>query len=306
MVGAIGAVLLFAGCSAADGGSNGAEYRVGSTTYSRSFEFYQDIEKGMEEGSDGRISYQFQDPNGELSEQTSQIENFIATGVDLVTMVPIDSDAAEAAGQMVTDAGIPLITVDIEISHDVGQVSHVASNNFGGGELAAEKMADFIGGSGEVVIINNPAITAVVDRAKGFEEKLAEIAPDIDVVANQSGDSEREKAQAVAEDLIQSHPDVKGIFAVNDEMALGALQAVVAAGLEDQVSIIGFDASSEGLNEVADESSPFKATIAQDPIELGRIVSETALAVLSGEEVDKVVEVPVVIVDSTNVGDYIE
>jgi hypothetical protein len=133
---------------------------------------------------------------------------------------------------------------------------------------------------GEVVVIDNPAIVSVVDREKGFAAKLGEIAPGIKIVASQSGESKREKAQAVAEDLLQAHPNVTGIFAVNDEMALGALQAVIAAGRQDKVSIIGFDASSEGLKEIAKGNSAFKASVAQDPELIGRIVTRTALAVL--------------------------
>jgi ABC-type sugar transport system substrate-binding protein len=298
--------LLLGGCAAStDGGGGSAKHTIGATTYSRSFEFYQDIEKGMKQEGGDDLGFQFQDPNGDLAAQTAAVEDFIAKGVDLVTMVPIDSDAAAAEGRMVTDAGIPLITVDIAITEDVGQAAHVASDNHGGGEIAAQKMSDLLGGKGSVAVINNPAITSVVDREKGFTEKLAEIAPDIAVVASQSGESKRDKAQSVAEDLIQANPGLTGIFAVNDEMALGALQAVNAAGLQDKISIIGFDASSEGLKEIASGHSAFKASVAQDPVKIGTIVSQTARKVLNGEKVDKVIPVPVILVDSSNYEDYL-
>jgi ribose transport system substrate-binding protein len=279
-------------------------YTIGATTYSRSFEFYQDIEKGMKEEGGDKVTFDFRDPNGDLAVQTSQMEDFVAKGVNLVTMVPIDSTAGEAEARLVTAAHIPLITVDIAITKDVGQVAHIASDNHEGGELAAKKMADLLAGKGEVFVINNPAIVSVVDREKGFTAKLAELAPNIKVVASQSGDSKREKAQSVAEDLLQAHPDVTGIFAVNDEMALGALQAVIAAGRQDKVSIIGFDASSEGVAEIAKGNSAFKASVAQDPEGLGRIVTRTALSVLKGEKVDKFIPVPVVLVDKSNYAKY--
>ena len=277
---------------------------VGATTYSRSFEFYQDIEAGMKEEGGDAVSFDFRDPNGDLAVQTAQMEDFVANGVKLVTMVPIDSTAGEAAARLVTSAGIPLITVDIAITADVGQVAHIASDNHYGGAIAAEKMAALLGNKGEVLVVNNPAIVSVVDREKGFTEKLAEIAPDVKVVASQSGDSKREKAQAVAEDLLQAHPNAVGIFAVNDEMALGALQAVIAAGRQDKMSIIGFDASSEGISEIAKGNSAFKATVAQDPVGMGKIVTKTALAVLKGGKVDKFIPVPVVLVDSSNYTNY--
>ncbi len=280
------------------------QFTAGATTYSRSFEFYQDIESGMKEEGGDQITFDFRDPNGDLAVQTGQMEDFVAKGVNLVTMVPIDSTAGEAAARLVTSAGIPLITVDIAIAADVGQVAHIASDNHFGGEIAARKMSELLSGKGEVIVINNPAIVSVVDREKGFTEKLAEIAPDIKVVASQSGDSKREKAQAVAEDLLQAHPNAVGIFAVNDEMALGALQAVIAAGRQDTMNIIGFDASSEGISEIAKGSSAFKATVAQDPVGMGRIVAKTALTVLKGESVEKFIPVPVVMVDSSNFSEY--
>jgi ribose transport system substrate-binding protein len=281
-------------------------YKIGATTYSRSFEFYQDIEKGMKAAGGDRAVFDFKDPNGDLAVQTSQMEDFAAKKVDLVTIVPIDSTASEAEARLVTSAHIPLITVDIAINKDVGQVAHIASDNHEGGEIAAKKMSELLGGKGAVFVIDNPAIVSVVDREKGFAAKLAEIAPGIKIVASQSGDSKREKAQAVAEDLLQAHPDITGIFAVNDEMALGALQAVIAAGRQDKVSIIGFDASSEGLKEIAKGNSAFKASVAQDPVEIGKIVTQTALSVLKGEKVAKLIPVPVVLVDKSNYANYIK
>ncbi len=214
------------------------------------------------------------------------------------------STASEAEARLVTGAHIPLITVDIAITKDVGQIAHVASDNHLGGELAAQKMSDLLGGKGEVLVIDNPAITSVVDREKGFAAKLAQVAPGVKIVASQSGEFKREKAQAVTEDLLQAHPNVTGIFAVNDEMALGALQAVIAAGRQDKVSIIGFDASSEGLAQIAKGNSAFKATVAQDPVQIGKVVAQTALAVLKGEKVNKLIPVPVVLVDKSNYANY--
>jgi ABC-type sugar transport system substrate-binding protein len=281
-------------------------YKIGATTYSRSFEFYQDIEKGMKEEGGDKAVFDFEDPNGDLAAQTAQMEDFVAKKMDVVTIVPIDSTASEAEGRLVTGAHIPLITVDIAINKDVGQLAHIASDNHEGGEIAAKKMSDLLGGKGEVFVIDNPTIVSVVDREKGFAAKLAEIAPGIKIVASQSGESKREKAQAVAEDLLQAHPNVTGIFAVNDEMALGALQAVIAAGRQDKISIIGFDASSEGLKEIAKGNSAFKASVAQDPEQIGRIVTRTALAILKGDKVDKLIPVPVVLVDRSNYAKYLK
>lgn len=288
----------------AESGDGGA-FVIGSTTWSRSFEFYQDVEAGMTAAAGDLAQIDFRDPNGDLAEQTANIEDFIASGVDLVTLVPLDSDAAAAEGKAVVDAGIPLITIDIAITEDIGQVAHIASDNFFGGQLAARKMVELLGDSGEVLVINNPAITSISDRSDGFVEELAKIAPAIKIVATQSGDSKRETAQAVAENLLQAYPNATGMFAANETMALGALQAVNAAGRADLMNIIGFDASSEGL-EAIKAGSAFKATVAQNPYLMGQMAIQTALKVLAGETVEKYIPVPVELVDETNYADYMK
>jgi ribose transport system substrate-binding protein len=304
--------LAFSACGSSDdesssgaaaGGGSGDKPTIAMTTYSRSFEFYQDIEKGAQSEAQGKADLLLKDPNGDLAAQTANIEDFVSRNVDLVAVVPIDSAGAAAEGQMVTAAKIPLMTVDIAIADDVGQKTHIASDNIEGGKIAATKMAELLKGKGKVAIINNPAITSVVDREKGFKEEASKTAG-LEVVASQSGDSKREKAQAVAEDLLQKYPDLKGIFAVNDEMALGALQAVIAAGRDD-MSIIGFDASAEGLKEIKSGTSPFKASVAQDPVHMGEVVVETALQILNGESVPAAIPVPVTLVDAKNVDEHL-
>jgi ABC-type sugar transport system substrate-binding protein len=166
-------------------------------------------------------------------------------------------------------------------------------------------MADLLNGKAEVLVINNPAIVSVVDREKGFAAKLAEIAPGIKIVASQSGESKREKAQAVAEDPLQAHPNVVGIFAERRDGAW-PLQAVTAGGRQDKISIVGFDASSEGLKEIAEGDSAFKASVAQDPVQIGKIVTQTASSVLKGDKVDKLIPVPVVLVDKSNYANYLK
>ena len=277
---------------------------IGFSNWSRSFEFYVDMEVGMQEKADELgVELIIQDANGDLNEQTTQLEDFISRGVDGIIICPIDSEAAGAEVEMVNDANIPLATADIECTGGGEVVTHIASNNYLGGQLAARFIGDQLGGKGTVAVIDNPTITPLIDRENGFLETIEKEYPDIEVVAVQSGESTREKGMEVAENILEKYPDLGGIFGTNDMMALGALQAVEAQN-KDTI-IVGFDASEEALTAIQNDS-PMKASIAQQPKELGAQVLELLVKHINGEEVESKVEVEVIAVSSENVEEYIK
>jgi ribose transport system substrate-binding protein len=140
------------------------------------------------------------------------------------------------------------------------------------------------------------------DRGQGFEEGIAEF-PDIEVVAMQPANFDRAEGLDVATNLLQSNPDVVGIFAENDEMALGALQALGDRAGAD-VFVVGFDGTDDGLAAI--EEGTLHGTIAQQPAELGRVGVEQALAIINGEDVDAEQSVEVVTVTADNVGDFLQ
>lgn len=266
---------------------------VGASTWSRRFVFYREVEAGMKEAA---LKYGIKlltvDPNGDLVQQTAQVEDFISQKVDLISLVPIDSKASVSEIQMANKAGIPVITSDIAATGGGNVVAHIASDNKFGGRLAGEYMAKLLHGKGKVVIINYPFITSVIEREEGFKEVIKKY-PGIEIVAVQSGDSKRDKAMSVMENLLQAHPDLDGVFTVNDMMGLGALQAVQAAG--KNVAIIGFDANDEAIDAMK-KGTPYKASVAQKPRELGRLTIETAWKILNGEKVPASIPVPVELV----------
>ena len=271
---------------------------VGFSNWSRSFEFYVDLEKGMQEVADAQgVKLITQDPNGDLAAQTKQVEDFITQGVDGIVLCPIDSNAAVTEAETINQAGIPLVTTDIAVAGgDVA--SHIASDNTLGGQLAAQFIGEQLGGTGKVALINNPTITSLIERETGFTDTMAQKYPDIEIVAVQSGESKREKGLSVMENILQSNPDVQGVFAVNDMMGLGALQAVQAAQRDDIV-IVGFDATEEAVKYIK-EGSALKASVAQNPVELGKTTMETMIKVIAGEQVEKNIPVPVELVTAGN------
>lgn len=202
----------------------------------------------------------------------------------------MDSDAAGPIVSPLVSAGIPVIAVDRAV--EGAEVdAFVASDNVEGGRLAAQALAEAIGEEGQVVVLQGVAGTSASrERGQGFDEGIAEY-PGIEVVAKQPADFDRTQGLDVATNLLQANPDVVGIFAENDEMALGAIQALgTRAGSE--VFVVGFDATDDGQAAVADGT--MYATIAQQPEELGRAAVEAAVALLDGETVEETIAVPVV------------
>lgn len=275
---------------------------IGFSNWSRAFEFYVDIEEGMQAAADAAgVDLIIQDPNGDLNTQTEQLEDFIARGVDGIIIVPIDTTAAASEVEMVNDAGIPLITLDIECTGGGVVLSHIASDNYLGGVLAARFIGSELGGKGQVAVLDNNTITSLIERENGFVETIAAEFPEIEIVSIQSGESTREKGMEVTENWLLNYPELKAIFGTNDMMGLGAVQAIEAAGVD--VFVVGFDATGEACTSIS-EGGAMRASIAQQPKVLGQVGMETILKILNGEEVEALVQAEVVTVTAENVAEY--
>ena len=233
------------------------------------------------------------DGQNDANKQLSQIENFIQQKVDLIAVNPVDSDAVAAAVKAANKAGIPVITVD-RGANGGNVVCHIASDNVAGGRLAGEHIAKLLNGSGSVIELEGiPGTSAARDRGKGFNEAMAKY-PKIKVVARQEAGFDRAKGMSVMENLLQANPDVNAVFAHNDEMALGALRAIEAAGKMGKIKVVGFDATDDAVKAVKD--GRMAATVAQKPDEMGKNAIATAKDVLGGKTVDKFIPVALALV----------
>ena len=184
-------------------------------------------------------------------------------------MCPCDSRSVGASIVAANDAGTPVFTADIASTASIGKVTaHVASDNVQGGREAAGLLAAAIGGSGEVAILTHPEVASVTDRVNGFKEEIAKHAG-IEIVAELSAEGKRDKAARVMEDLIQAHPDLRGVFGINDDSALGALAAIEAAGKLDQVKIVGYDATPEARARI--QSGAIFGDVIQYPRLIGQL-----------------------------------
>ncbi|MCL6503292.1 MAG: substrate-binding domain-containing protein [Pirellulales bacterium] len=233
----------------------------------------------------------------DVARQQHQVQDFIVQRVAAIVLCPCDSKAIGPAIGEANEAGIPVFTADIAcLAPGVKVVSHIATDNYGGGRQAALAMIEALGeAGGKVVIIDYKQVESCIQRVKGFKEVIAEhnrstSSGRIEIVAELPGDGQKDKGYRAAEDALQAHPDLAGIFAINDPSALGARAALEKAGKADQVKLIGFDGQPEGKRAIKE------GKIYADPIQYpDRIGRETARAILRyfrGEEVEPEILIP--------------
>lgn len=260
--------------------------------------FFVDLRDGAQEKADKLgVNLQVQDAQNDASTQNNQIDNAIASGAALVIINPVDSDAAGPGVEKLNNADIPVIAVDRGVSS--GELAtFISSDNVAGGRQAAEELAKAIGEQGEILILQGiPGSSASRDRGQGFEEGIAAFSG-ITVAAKQTANFDRSQGLDVTNNLLQANPAIKGIFAENDEMALGALEAIGGS----DVKVFGFDGTADALTAISD--GRMVGTIAQRPKELGALAVDAAAKILKGESVEKEIPVDVVSVLKSNVTDF--
>jgi ribose transport system substrate-binding protein len=266
---------------------------VGVALLTQTHAFYKELEDALHrEAAIRNLDLAVVSCEMDPARQASQIEDFVTQRVDAILAAPCDSTAIVPYLDRATSAGIPVFTADIA-ARGGSIVSHVASDNLGGGRLAAATLAERLGGQGDVIVIDHPEVASVQDRTRGFDEEMARH-PGIRVVARPSASGQRARAMAVMEDMLQAHRTLRGVFAINDDSALGALSVLEAAKRADVV-IVGFDATSEA-REAIKRGSALKADVAQHPTEIGLTAIRAIADHLAKRPVEKVIAVPVSLV----------
>jgi ribose transport system substrate-binding protein len=231
-----------------------------------------------------------QDDSGKM---TAGIEDLITKKVSAILVNPTDSDAVVPAIQKANAAGIPIFTVD-RGSNGGEVVAHIASDNIAGGVMAAEFLCEAIGGAGNLVELQGIAGTSAArDRGQGFNDYMSASCTGATIVAQQTANFNRAEGLTVFENILQAQPEIAGVFAHNDEMILGAIQAAEAAG-RTGIVFVGFDAIDDATQAVKD--GKLAATVAQQPAEIGRLSVETAVEFLGGATVESYIPVPLSLV----------
>ena len=265
--------------------------QVGVTLLTEAHVFYQDLKRGMQRAADSLgIDLHVVAGEWDLARQTSQVENFITQGMNAIVVAPVDSRGIVSAVEEANHAGIPVFTADIAAAG--GDVTaHIASDNAQGGRLVGEFLARRLNGRGKIAILDQPTVTSVIDRVRGFREAMAAY-PGIEIVAAPAVERGlREVAKQKTDNLLQSHRDLNAIFGSNDDCALGALASIRAAG-KTGIVIVGFDATPEAQAAIR-EATGLLADAIQYPEVIGRRTIEAVARHLKGESVPRSIPIAV-------------
>lgn len=209
-------------------------------------------------------------------------------------MNPTDSVGIEGAIRSASKAGVVIVAVDAQANGPID--SFVGSKNYDAGFLAGEALAKNLDGKGNVAILDGIPVVPILERVRGFKDAIAKH-PGLKLVDTQNGKQERSTALSVTENMIQSHPDLNGLFSVNDGGALGAFAAIEGSG--KNIALVSVDGQAEVVTEVA-KGGTFKATVAQFPRDQVRIALGIALAKHWGANVPKEVPIDVKLLTATN------
>ncbi|WP_430607216.1 ribose transport system substrate-binding protein [Enterococcus sp. AZ170] len=293
------ASLLLSGCGAATLGNNeskednkveekkAGELKVGVSISTLNNPFFVSVKDGITTlANENKTKTIVSDAQNDASKQSNDIDDLIQQNVDVLLVNPVDSSAIQPAVEAANEANIPVITLDR--SSDGGDIlTLVASDNVKGGEMAASFIVEKVGQGAKVVQLEGtPGASATRERGKGFET-IAE--KELNVVQSQSADFDRAKGLSVMENMLQSNSDITAVFAQNDEMALGAVEALKAAGKKD-VLVIGFDGNEDGVKAVKDGT--MAATVAQQPVEMGKLALQAAYDHFEGKKVESKIDSP--------------
>ena len=292
-------------CNRDSGGNNAAGDSANkSITFALSTQansFMVKMREGAQKKADELgLTINFQDASDDSATQANQLANAAATGAGAVIVNPTDSDAMAPAVKQLTDAKIPVVAVDRAVNN-AEVSSYIASDNVGGGNQAAKALSEAIHGEGEILVLQGKTgSSASRERGQGFDEGLKD-SPNIKVVAKQTAEFERVKGLDVTTNLLQAHPNVKAIFAENDEMALGAIEALGDKAGKD-VIVVGFDGVEDALKAI--KEGTMYASIAQQPADMAAQAVVEASKLLKGEAATKEMQVDVVTVTKDNVDKF--
>ncbi|WP_230488604.1 ribose ABC transporter substrate-binding protein RbsB [Bacillus subtilis] len=265
---------------------NKKEFTIGLSVSTLNNPFFVSLKKGIEKEAKKRgMKVIIVDAQNDSSKQTSDVEDLIQQGVDALLINPTDSSAISTAVESANAVGVPVITIDR--SAEQGKVETlVASDNVKGGEMAATFIADKLGKGAKVAELEGvPGASATRERGSGFHNIADQ---KLQVVTKQSADFDRTKGLTLMENLLQGHPDIQAVFAHNDEMALGALEAINSSGKD--ILVIGFDGNKDALASI--KNGKLSATVAQQPELIGKLATEAADDILHGKKVQKTISAP--------------
>ena len=308
--------LLAAGLATSLMGSTAMAETIGASIARFDDNFLTVMRNGMEEyaaGLDG-VTLQVEDATDDVAKQLDQINNFIASGVDAIIVNAVDTSATQAMTAAAEAAGVPLVYVNrepINVNELPDNQAFVASNEIESGTLAAfeackmARAAGLAGGANAYLLMGQLSNQAAVQRTKDVDDVIGmDMCNFINIIDRQTAEWSRDKAQDLMTNWMSSGEPFDIVFANNDEMAIGAIQAMKANGISmDDVIVVGVDATQDALQAMA--AGDLDATVFQDAFGQGEGSVDAALALARGEDVEQKVYIPFQLVTPANIDDFL-
>jgi ribose transport system substrate-binding protein len=266
-------------------------------------EFYITMDCGAQAAAEELgVNYSVQGPNEfDPTEQIPIVEAVVARQPDAILIAPTERTALIAPLQAAQDAGITVVLVDTIVDDENIGVSRIATDNVEGGRVAGEALVELIGGEGSVFVnTTQPGVSTVEERQQGFEEVIAE-EPGIEYLGAEFNNDDATRAAQITSAVLAANPELAGIFATNLFSAEGAATALRDAEAQEQVQIVGFDASPGQVGQL--EEGLVQSLVAQNPREIGRLGVETAVASIRGEDFEAQITTPLTVVNQDNLED---
>lgn len=289
----------------ADTPAESEKITIGVTLMNFSTQFSIDLKDYMTAKAEeiGGVELMFLDAGGDAAKQVQQIDSFISQGVDAIIMQPQEQDACSPAVEKAKEAGIPIVNCN---SHTTAEPdAYVGSDDAESAEIAMNYIAECLDGKGKVVMMHgHPGQTAELMRTQGAMDVLEKF-PDMELLDEQTANWDRAEAMTLMENWLQAYGDeINAVFCQNDEMALGALNALLQAGKKDNVVVVGVDAIDDARKSV--KEGELDATVFQDCKGQAEGALEAAIKLAKGEEVDAQILIPFILVNSENIDEYLK
>lgn len=309
--GAALALITLAACSSGPSGAGASSESVAMTlvTGTKGSPFYEAMTCGAQAAADElgvQLTAQAPDTWGAAA-MLPVLDSVAAQSPDALLVVPTDVDALNARLTAIKETGAPIVELDQKVSDPSISVSKIASSDTDGGALAADALAEQIGGKGKVMVISSPPGTdAQYVRVQGFTDRLKAQYPDIEFLGAEFALNDVEAAAGFVTSRLASDPDLAGIFVANDVNAIGAITGLDEAGVKGKVKVVAYDAAQTEIDALKDGA--LSALIAQDPYEEGYQGVKNAAAALNGETVEDVTNIPLTVLtaeDTAALEDYL-
>jgi ribose transport system substrate-binding protein len=265
-------------------------------------QFWQAVKQGSEKAAaDLGVDITFEGPESEamVDKQVEMFQTALDKKPAAICLAAVDSKAFQPLLEKAKAAGIPVVGFDSGVDSDI-PVTTAATDNIAAAALAADKMVELIGGSGEVAIIAHDQTSRTgIDRVKGFTDQVASKYPNVTLVDTQYGGGDQLKSTDLAKAIIQAHPNLKGFFGANEGSIIGVLNAVKELGMEGKIVVIGYDSGQQQMDAI--RAGTEAGAITQNPIGIGYKCVEAALKASKGETLPKVIDTGFMWYDKTNI-----